>query len=193
MPVITIDDDHVYRVDGHRKPSVTGIIKSAGLINDQWFNEAAAWRGSVVHKCCELHCKGTLDPASVDPAAQGYLDAWIKFKRNLGFIPTQIEQMSWSPSKDFCGTPDRFGYLGNGLPVVIDLKTGAAQKWHALQLAAYVQFVPDANKLQRFTVQLAPDGEYKMVEYPVVELPIDFAAFLACLTLRNWRKVNNAD
>ena len=193
---MTIDLDpesHIYRVDGQRKPSVTGIIKAAGLIDSQWFNEAAAWRGSVVHKCCELHCKGTLDPATVDPMAQGYLDAWIAFKKNLGFVPMTIEQFAYT-DYGYCGTPDRIGCLGDGTPCIIDIKTGAIQKWCALQLAGYLPFVRigKAVNYRRYGIQLKPDGRYVMTEYPPEQLQSDWAAFLACLTINNWKRVNNA-
>lgn len=193
---LTLDPEtHIYRVDGRKMPSVTQIIKSAGLINSDWFNEAATWRGSVVHKCCELHCKGTLDPATVDPAAQGYLDAWVAFKKNLGVVVTAVEKFRYAPTFNFCGTPDRIGYLGNGTPCVIDIKTGPAQKWHALQLAAYEEFVSNSREVgyRRYGVQLKPDGRYVMTEYPPEQLQNDWAAFLACLTINNWKKVNNAN
>ena len=37
---------HTYRFNGHVVPSVTGILKSVGLIDTRWFDKAAAWRGS---------------------------------------------------------------------------------------------------------------------------------------------------
>lgn len=188
--MLTFDaETHEYRYNGRRVPSVTGIIKSAGLINTDWFNEAAAWRGSVVHKCCELDCKGTLNESTVDPGAAGYLVAWRDWKRATGFISQQIEKRKYS-HLGYCGTPDRMGVLPDGSLAFVDLKTGAACAWHALQLAAYVKFEGSHIPYRRFTVRLNADTTYSTKEYPVTDLSTDWAAFQSALNLMHWRKTH---
>lgn len=188
---LTFDPErHEYRFAGFRRPSVTQIITGAGLIDTTWFTETACWRGSVVHRVCEYDCKGTLIEATVDPGAVGYLEAWRACKRNIGFIPDQIEKPQYHQALQYCGTPDRRGRLADGTRCVIDLKTGAAAKWHALQLAGYVHFDPIPRSLKRFTVRLSPDGRYSLTEYMAAALPGDWAAFQGALALHNWRKLN---
>lgn len=190
--MLTFDETtHTYRLDGRKIPSVTTIIKAAGLIDDIWFNEAATWRGSVVHKCCELDCKGKLDESTVDPGAAGYLEGWRKWKRETGFRPVVVEQMDYHSDLFYAGTPDRVGFVCQGEPCVVDIKTGPAQKWHAIQLAAYRMFLGQAgNSYRRFGISVHVNGTYTQTEYTVQALPVDWAAFLSCQNIFNWRKIN---
>lgn len=189
--MLTFDEPtHTYQLDGQKIPSVTTIIKSAGLIDTTWFNEAATWRGSVVHRCCELDCKDKLDESTVDGGARGYLAAWRNWKIDTDFHSVSIEQIACHHDLFYAGTPDRIGYVG-GVPCVIDIKTGPAQKWHAIQLAAYKMFLGSAGRsYRRFGVSIHEDGTYTQTEYPVQALPVDWAAFQSCLNIFNWRKIN---
>lgn len=186
---------HIYRVDGYRKSSITGIINAGGLVDSQWFTEEAAFRGSVVHRCTELEDKGTLQESSVDPGAVGFLESWRTFKRQTGFIPLVIEKRHYNETHDYCGTPDRFGVMGNGDRAVVELKTGEVQKWCKVQLAGQLGFIePSLRGLyRRFGVRLKSDGIPTVTEYPREDMPSDWAAFLACLTISNWKRVNNAN
>jgi hypothetical protein len=190
--LLTFDEaTHTYRVGGHKKPGVTGILKAAGYIDDRWFSEAAAWRGHVVHACCQLHCLGTLDAKTVDPLAQGYLDAWIGFKANIGFTPIAVEVPRYDPELDICGIPDRIGYLGDGTPAIVDLKTGPTQAWHALQLALYHPFCPPNKGFRRFGVRLEYQGRYTLTEFPMGQYAMDREAALAALTTYRWKRFHN--
>lgn len=181
---------HEYRYNGVRVPSVTQIISGAGLIDSQWFTEAAAWRGHVAHKCCELDCKGTLNEKTVDPGAAGYLAAWRDCKRNIGFVADQIEVPQYHTVHGYCGTPDRRGRMAGGSRCVLDLKTGALQKWHKMQLAGYTHFNPIPQNFRRLAVRLFDDGKYSILEYPAADLPGDWAAFIGSLNLQKWKKNN---
>lgn len=168
--------------------SVTQILKLAGLIDDRWFTEEACWKGSVVHKVCELDCKGTLDESSVDPAAAGYLAAWRAWKNAVGFKALEIEQPM--ANDRYAGTPDRTGSVGYGHYAVVDLKTGSTAKWHSLQLAAYgaLAFPPWPRAARRFTVRLQDDGRY--ITTPYEDFSTDWAAFQGALAVANWRMAN---
>lgn len=190
-PLLEFDEEsHTYRSGGRRVPSVTQVIQAAGLVNTEWFNELAAWRGSVVHRCCELDCKGTLRESSVDPAAAGYLAAWREWKQNVGFTPTLIERRFMHPSLGYAGTQDRAGIIADGSEADVDLKTGAAAKWHAIQLVAYSNFHPRPRGRRRFTVRLMADGRYVTTEYPNATWQTDWAVFQSCLAIANWRQIN---
>lgn len=197
--MLTFDEPgHTYRLDGRKIPSVTTIIKAAGLIDTTWFNEAATWRGSVVHRCCEYDCKGKLDESTVDPGAAGYLEGWRKWKRETGFRPVAIEARFYHPVFLYAGMPDRVGYLPDGSIAVPDIKTGPPQKWHALQSAGYVpgakillgHSVDSGIVVRRFGVSVHVNGTYTQTEYTVQTLAVDWAAFQSCLNIFNWRRIN---
>ena len=176
---------HTYTYNGQRMISVTEAIKAVGLIDDRWFTEEATWRGSVVHRVCELDDLGTLDEDSVDPAAQGYLEAWRAAKSNLDLRFSDIEKPKVNGNYGFAGTPDRIG-LSRTKKVVIDLKTGAEAPWHGLQLAAYAAFDhPFAATYHRFTIRLQPDGKYSLTKYE--DYWGDWAAFHGALAVAKWR------
>ncbi len=181
---------HAYTdATGRRLLSVTEVIKAVGLIDDRWFTEEATWRGSCVHALCEYEDKGTLDESTIDPAAEGYLEAWRRWKKITGFTPVQIEHpMS---GMGYAGTLDRVGLIGPATRAVVDLKTGAAQKWHALQLAGYAGFYyPYSRSMRRFTVRLHEDGRYTTQEYE--DFATDWAGFQGALAVATWKMVNNA-
>lgn len=169
---------HTYHFNGHAVPSVTGILKAVGLIDDRWFDEAATWRGSVVHKCCELWDKGRLNESTVDPQALPYLDAWREFCVKTKFKPRTVE-VPRHHVLGYAGTED-----AENEEYDIDRKTGAVQKWHALQLAAYSQFHPRPHTRRRFAVQLKADGKYVATEYKGTG---DWAAFQSCLNVYFWK------
>ena len=68
-------EEHRFSVNGVVWPSITQVLREAGMIDDRWFDEYSATRGSYVHKICELHEKGILDPKSVDDDLKGYFKA----------------------------------------------------------------------------------------------------------------------
>lgn len=173
---------HIYMKGGRVLPSVTQVLSEVGILNKDWFTEAAAWRGSVVHMCCELDDEGDLDESSVPEEARGYLDAWRLFKSQNPMNFVSIEQPM-----------DRFGYAGtpdrDAEWAVVDLKTGAIQPWVALQLAAYTELIGETGSraFNRFAVRIGNDGKYAVKEFPLVERRRDLALFHSALSIYNWR------
>jgi hypothetical protein len=179
--------DHAYRLDGQLLPSVTQVLSGVGLIDVRWFSDAAAWRGSVVHRICQFDDEGCLKESSVDPGAAGYLAAWRAAKRDLRMEILQIEQRQYHSLLRYAGTPDRIVRLANGDLAIIDLKTGAAAKWHPVQLVGYSNFFQLARRYRRFTVRLSADGRYVATEYFAATYNHDWSAFQGALALHNWR------
>src|SRR5690606_20318453 len=87
-------DNHEYRHRGVVVPSVTQILGSlvdmSAIPQDKL--EYARARGQAVHLACELYDQDDLDMASLDEVIVPYLEAWIKFKKEAGFIVSSIEQ-----------------------------------------------------------------------------------------------------
>lgn len=179
---LTFDaEHHRYCLNGKFVPSVTGILKAVKLIDTQWMNDFGRFRGSVVHRCCELWDKGTLKESTVDPQALPYLDAWREFCAKTKFKPRTVEVPRYH-NLGYAGTED-----AENEEFDIDRKTGSLQPWHALQLAAYSQFHPRPHTRRRIAVQLTSAGKYIAKE---LKGTTDWAVFQSCLNLYNWKGTN---
>jgi hypothetical protein len=173
-------------------PSVTDILRSAGLIDASWFTPQAWMRGRAVHLACEYYDQGDLDEETIDPEIAGYLEAYKRYRACAG----QAGNNEWIeiPRQDkmgtFAGTPDRV--IAARPKGIIDIKTGAPQPWHRIQLAAYVSMMDDPFGYSRLGLYLRPDGSYKVREYPKSEYISDLSIFQAALTIHYWRQRNGS-
>ena len=189
-PVEFDEETHTYTQGGVKLPSVTTIIREAGLMPGFYGsgNEAAMLRGTLVHRACEFHDEGDLDESTVDPALAGYLEAWKKFRDETAFDPAEIEWRHAHPVNKYAGTVDRIGSFG-GRPAIIDIKTGEFDPWIGIQLAAYEGLVYSAvdpgPPHRRLAVRLTPEGKYSLRRF---EDGSDWPIFLSALALYNWRK-----
>lgn len=182
--MITLDANHVYRDAGKVIPGVTSILREAGLIDTAWFNEYSRLRGELVHQACALYDRDDLDMDTLDPVLTPFVNAWIKFRKDTGFQVMATEELVYNPIRVYAGTLDVRGLLGSD-PVIIDRKTGAAQPWAALQLAAYADCFEMHYK--RFVIELDDAGKYRLIEHKDRS---DIKVFLAALSVVNWRKNN---
>jgi len=186
MPELQFNpESHVYTLDGKTLPSVTTIIKEAGLIDTTWFTDGAATRGTYVHQATELLDRDDLDETSLDPALVPYVDAYKRFKADTGFYISGIEKRIHNATYGYAGTLDRVGkFPGDSIESIIDIKTGKPEKWHGLQLAAYRLCL--GNELRkRFGLYLSDSGIYRLERYTDRQ---DIQVFLACLTIYKFKE-----
>lgn len=183
-------ETHTYSVNGIELPSVTEILQSAGLVNTAFYTEESAWRGSVVHACCQYDDEGDLDEASVPEEAKGHLDAWRRFKLETGIRKFDgIEQPLFSPS--YAGIPDRTG-IRDGRRFVLDIKTGVLSPWVRLQLVGYGHLIEPYRPIDRIAVRLNKNGRYQSEEFPIASWRVDLRTFLNALQISHWKKVMNS-
>jgi len=176
-------ESHRYTVNGAEIPSVTQVLKEAGLTKEYSSMEAAE-RGTVVHLACECADLGiNVTDLIVDP----YVTAWRRFRSETGFTHSDIENASWHPVYRYAGRIDRVGGA-NGKKIVLDIKSGAPEPWHALQLAAYAGLMAKPLAWERWAVYLADDGSYSVREYPKAMHLQDFSTFLNALAITNWKR-----
>lgn len=122
-PITFSEEGHYYTtMDGHRLPSVTGILLSEGFIDARWFDEYSCTRGIYVHQARHLDDEGTLDESTIDPEIAPYLEAWRRFKRESGFIIEESEVPKANLLYGYAGRPDVIGHFPNG-----NLKRGAVE------------------------------------------------------------------
>ena len=183
---LTLSDAHVYTDEtGKVWPNVTSILKDAGIVDTRFFDTYSRDRGKAVHLATALYDRGDLDEDSVDPIVRPYLDAWIRFRAESGFVPEMIERIVWNENFLYAGTLDRTGTI-TGRQVLLDIKSGAAQPYTALQTVAYAECL-DGN-YQRYAIELHDNGKYKPVAYNDRQ---DRQVWYAYLMTRNWEFNNN--
>ncbi len=173
--------EHAYYLGDRRLPSVTQVIP-----REQSYPAGAAERGTAVHLACEYDDLGDLDEGSVAPEIAGYLEAYRKWKRESMAQIESIELREYNEAYLYAGTIDRvvvFPYRGRA---VIDIKSGVPEKWHALQTAAYANLLT-YHMLSRFSLYLAEDGTYKIIEHYREDFSRDFSVFIGLLSYHNWR------
>jgi len=185
--VITFDPaTHSYKVQGVRFPSVTEIIADMGLYGDtSYFTDYCRERGHFVHRIIEWHLAGELDEDTIDPALQGYFDAWLRFEKEAQYVGDACEKAMADMTHRFAGTIDLIGHL-NGHYTVVDVKTGGPSPAHALQTAGYSILLKHPG-VRRFSLHLKGDGNYKLIAHKDRQ---DSQVFMAALALWYW-KANN--
>lgn len=187
-------ESHSYTIGQERLPSVTQVLDMISDLDSipKHKLKYAAERGDAVHFGCELHDRDQLDWDTVDPELVPYIEAWIKFRRQTGFVPDKIEHRMFHPILRFAGTLDRTGILYDK-PTVLDIK--AVVKTYPTtgpQVAAYEALLkatePDGPKTyERYAVQLCKDGTYRLHHY---EDRADYSVFISALTLWKWANRN---
>lgn len=196
--------NHEFRMDGKIIPSVTQVLKAAGLIDaqphgDSWY----ANRGTAVHEATVLHDENDLDETTLDPEIVPYLEAWKKFRAEMNFELVEKPELQVYSELGYAGIVDRVCKI-NGQISILDIKTGVFAKWWSVQLAAYAMAYENhvdaalrAAKrttvayskytYRRYAVQITNEGTYKMTEYTDRN---DFLVFTSALTVANWRQAN---
>ena len=192
--------DHRYTLRGMVIQSVTQVIEP--LINQYdrvpaEVRRLALLRGTLVHKLTEIEDRsdGDWQTDALDCGLDGYLDAWRLFKQEAGVAIYASEQRVYHHVYRYAGTLDRIISLDGSHDrlAILDLKTGVILPEAAMQTAAYMAAVNIGLKeksnevVDRYVVQLREDGTYRLVQY---EDKSDIAAFLAALTLSNWRSAH---
>ena len=185
MEELTLQENgHIYRIGDRRIVSVTQALS---ILDDRW--KVDPWyleRGRLIHLATAYFDRDELDESTVDEKIRPYLDAYVKFREDTGFIPTHIEHKLFHPSYFYAGKLDRVGNFGYDL--LVDLKSGAKAKVDELQGAAYWELCR-VNKIsikRVFDLYLSENGTYKLepIEKPKLLLPV----FLACLTATRWKE-----
>jgi hypothetical protein len=161
-------DAHTYTdaVTGHRYPSITGLLKMAGWVDDRWYTEASRVRGTAVHKMAADYDLGALTPAGCVSPYRGWLLAHDAAMRVIKPTLIDVEIPRVHPTLGFAGRPDRTAICYR-LKSVLELKSGAKEKAHPIQTALQAILVaPDlklpAHLIARLCLYLKANGKYAL-------------------------------
>lgn len=150
---------------GREIPSVTQILSEVGRYKDidRDVLMHAGQRGTYVHQACMLYDDGDLDRESLDHALKAYVDGWVKFRSDTGFVPSQSEMVVYNPNDLYCGRIDVIGEYPDKRRALIDIKTQSVadpDMW-GMQLAAYAEAISINEGIkERAVVHLRGDGGY---------------------------------
>ena len=130
---------HEYRDGDLIIPSVTQVLKRAGIIDDRWYSEEAREQGSAVHELCERFAHGVRNDNTGRPMASlEYVNAfasWMKKSRTYAIQTENIIDFTLNGYR-YAGKFDLLAEIG-GRRILVDYKTGAKAPWHPTQIAAY--------------------------------------------------------
>ena len=186
---------HTYWINGIKVPSVTQVLREAGIIDHSKIPQdkldIAMKFGIAVHKACELYDNHNLDWNKLDIKLKPYVNAWVLFIVETGFIVKQNEKPIGSEKYMVAGTPDRTGKLFNARADV-EIKSTYAMDIQGLELQTggyeliYNEGLYGINKIKkRIGVLLKPDGTYKIEPCKNKSDKFDF---LVCLQMYNLKK-----
>jgi hypothetical protein len=165
------EENHIYKVDGKKVPSVTEILKFLSVDTSEnanaYLRELAADRGTRVHEATIIYDYEGYDPDVIDYDIEDYIKAYAEFVRDYrikGYILTEYQVTNG----EYAGTLDRLAYI-DGRQTLIDFKTGTTvdPRKEAAQLYAYANLLV-SNHIYGFTyhdfdafiLRLKKDGTY---------------------------------
>lgn len=178
MRNLTIDKNHIYRVDGRTVPGVTSILKALNFVNydGPHFTEEKRKRGEILHKCVALMLEKDLDWDTVSPSLASEVSSVSVWVEESGFVPLLIEKSLYSSIYSYAGTIDAFGAFPDGSYGLPDWKRGKAFPAAKYQLALYSQLVCEnseellgvkvyPHQINRFALDGIGSGRPKPVPY----------------------------
>jgi hypothetical protein len=145
---------HEYRDGGTVIPSVTQVLKTAGIIDDRFYTVTARDRGTAAHALCEQYARGK----NTDTTSP-YLNSFALWKERSGADILSAEAVIDHRIDGFryCGRYDLLALI-NGRRVLVDIKTGYPASWHRIQMAAYALAVKPALCM---VLYIKPEGVYR--------------------------------
>jgi len=128
------ESEHIYKVEGRIVPSVTQIIGAVRPDKPYHGRGSAAEKGTQVHKALQYFDEGLLDECPEE--YMGYLAAYEFFKDSADWMPLEHNKRVYHEKLSYCGTIDVIG-LYEGIPALLDFKTGQKDDSHLIQVTAY--------------------------------------------------------
>lgn len=193
----------LYKVKGLRVASVTEMMKAVGLAEgfdmiDPEVLEHARLRGERIHAITDAIDNDMLwDDDPLDEELAPYIQAYMKFKEETGFVVERSEHVVVSASYYYAGTLDRTGYftklrVPEEQEFVGDLKAVAmVSPVTRIQTAAYGHAYSEQEgrgNLGRFSLQLKNDTTYRLEIYDRAQE--DMAIWLSCVRLAHFKLAN---
>lgn len=178
------EPDHSYWLGARRLYGTTEVIKRVGLMGSgDFYTDLGRDRGKAVHAACELLFWDNLDWSSVDERIFGYVVSCHEFIKQTKFKARRAEFQFYHPLLCYAGQWDVDGDCSQVKDIMLDLKSGAPEKWHRIQSSAYREGA-DANKIKikrRGSLYLQADGSVGKIK--IHDDRNDWKAFYSALLI----------
>jgi hypothetical protein len=192
-PGLTFDEaEHRYFLQGRQLLSVTGVLRSVGLIDGAFFSDADRARGVAVHRAIHAyHMSGALP---LDPVVEPFFRAYLDFMTAHPLRVHACEELLASAVLQCAGTLDLRGVFEEPLARVpgavidlVDVKTGAVPEWVGYQTAGYARLLSERARLsvRRWCLHLTDGGRFTL--HPLAKRN-DERVFVAAVTVAQARK-----
>jgi hypothetical protein len=193
MNLLFVPETHKYYLDGEEIPSVTTVIKNAGLMPSYKTNDGgqAMQYGTLVHEACAKYLTDYSLPS--DPFVMFAMAGFCSWCAEYDPEPLLIEQKMANEKIRVAGTLDLVA-KSKDVKWLIDIKTGDFHPWHIIQLSAYDRMLHGTpNKPDRWAcLYLSCDdktkGKYTFKPFSKAEIISAYSAFLNAHNLTIWRK-----
>lgn len=168
------EEKHEYSENGIIIPGVTTVMKDVGIIDYSIF--ATPGRGTRIHKIMENSIKNILDWNNITDEEIELIHRFKEITECFRFKDAEIKLHN--TIYNYAGTAD---FMGGDC--VGELKTGKPEKWHELQLSAYVY----AAKLEKgVLIYLNEKNPIKV--YSKSDLKNAFRHFLCALDVYTFKR-----
>jgi len=156
------EEARIFTLDGNPVPSVTGVLKAEGFIDDTWFTEQGADNGTRRHLVTYLYAIDDLVEDSIDESDRPYLNAFIDLLNVTGAkpIPELMEKRRFNLTWRYCGRPD-LPVIFQGRKEIWDLKMSPNElSWHKFQGGGYIGLFDDIFHAR--CAYLQANGKFKL-------------------------------
>lgn len=187
---LTLDDSHVYRLNGRKVRGVTEVLGLVGVTNYEapWFSEKSRDWGSTLDECCSMIDTDTLDMDSVDPRILPEVTAYREWRQRAGGVVVASQLKMCSTVYGVAGTLDVLFRLPSGRYPLVDRKRGVAEKAARLQTALYAVLAAETfgvalSLFDRYALDSMGTGKPMVRAY---QDRSDIAGALGAVALVNW-------
>jgi hypothetical protein len=187
---LTIDDQHVYKVNGRKVRGVTEVLRLVGVTDHDkpWFTDQSRDWGSNLDLCCSMIDTDTLDMESVDDRIRDEVLAYFEWRQRVGGIVIASQLKMYSTIYGVAGTLDVLFRLESGRYPLVDRKRGKADKAARLQTALYAVLAADQLSIPLSLIDryaLDSMGSCRPSVKPFTDRS-DIAGALGAVALVNW-------
>lgn len=165
--------EYVSIATGEAYPHITQMLQDTGYVDPRWYTDESRERGSAVHRTTADYDLGLIERNDLkltdDPKYKGWLCAHVEAMDIIQPKFQSVEEPLVHSRHLYGGRPDRVGLI-YGAVAIVEIKTGAPEKGHAVQLALQAILVAEEVKLPaesivRYGLYLKGNGRFKFDEF----------------------------